>query len=133
VDARFEQGFAFVVQNETRTVDAGNRMPGIPRSDLFAELVWRPADTGWSSALESRVVGGIAVDDRNTDRTSGYARFAWRLQWRGRSGWSAFARIDNLLDRRHAGSVIVNEANGRFFEPGTGRGFSLGMGWTGRR
>ena len=29
--------------------------------------------------------------------------------------------MDNLLDRRHAASVIVNEANGRFFEPGAPR------------
>lgn len=134
IDARFVDGFAFVVQNERREVEAGNRVPGIPRADLFAELEWRSGDGHWSSALESRAVGDIAVDDRNTDAAGGHARFAWRAQWRAReSGWHAFVRIDNLFDRRHAGSVIVNEGNGRFFEPGAGRGFTLGVGWSGAR
>ena len=134
IDARFVEGFAFVAQNETRIVDAGNRIPGVPRSDVFAELEWRSDDGRWSSALESRMVGAIAVDDRNTYAAERHARIAWRGQWRARdSGWHAFWRIDNLFDRRYAGSVIVNEANGRYFEPGAGRGFSLGFGWTGRR
>jgi iron complex outermembrane receptor protein len=40
-------------------------------------------------------------------------------------GWalSAHVRVDNALDRRYAGSVIVNEANGRFFEAAPGRRF----------
>ncbi len=134
IDARFVERFAFVAQNQTRIVAAGNRIPGVPRSDAFAELEWRSDGGRWSSALESRIVGAIAVDDRNTDAAERHARLAWRGQWRARdSGWHAFWRIDNLFDRRYAGSVIVNEANGRYFEPGAGRGFSLGLGWTGRR
>lgn len=138
IDARFIDGYAFVVaigaQTETRIVDAGNRVPGIPHGDLFAELEWQSGDGRWSSALESRMVGDIAVDDRNTDAASANARFAWRARWRaGEHGWHAFLRIDNLFDRSHAGSVIVNEANGRYFEPGADRGFTLGVGWTGRR
>ncbi len=133
IDARFVEGFAFVAQNEIRVVAAGNRIPGVPRSDAFVELEWRSDDGRWSSALESRLVGAIAVDDRNTDAAERHARVAWRGQWRARdSGWHAFWRIDNLFDRRYAGSVIVNEANGRYFEPGAGRGFSLGFGWSGR-
>ena len=134
IDARFVEGFSFVAQNETRIVAAGNRIPGVPRSDAFAELEWRSADGRWSSALESRMVGAIAVDDRNSDAAERHARFAWRGQWRARtSGWHAFLRVDNLFGRRYAGSVIVNEGNGRYFEPGAGRGFTLGVGWTGRR
>ena len=40
-----------------------------------------------------------------------------------------FARVDNLLDRDHVGSVIVNEGNGRFYEPGSGRTWLLGLEW----
>jgi iron complex outermembrane recepter protein len=39
------------------------------------------------------------------------------------------ARIDNLGDRRYAGSVIVGDANGRFFEPAPGRTWLLGATW----
>lgn len=38
-----------------------------------------------------------------------------------------FVRLDNLFDRRYAGSVIVNEGNQRYFEPGAGRGLSAGV------
>ena len=41
----------------------------------------------------------------------------------------AFVRIDNALDRFHIGSVIVNEGNGRFYEPGAGRTFTIGARW----
>ena len=42
----------------------------------------------------------------------------------GAYGW---ARIDNLTDRRYAGSVIVNEGNGRYFEPAAGRNHVLSV------
>ena len=38
-----------------------------------------------------------------------------------------FIRVDNLGDRKHAGSVIVNDGNGRFFEPGAGRSVFVGV------
>ena len=40
---------------------------------------------------------------------------------------SEFLRIDNLLDEVYAGSVIVNEGNGRFYESGTARSFTVGL------
>ena len=139
IDATFVDGYAFAVtsgtQVDTRTVDAGNRIPGIPRADVFAEWTWRSGDAHWSSALETRWLGQIATDDRNTDAARAHARLAWRGQWRARpdAGWYAFVRIDNLFDRRDAGSVIVNEANGRYFEPAAGRSVTLAVGWSGRR
>lgn len=139
IDARFVEAFAFAVANgaqiDTRLVEAGNRIPGIPRADVFAEWAWHSREGRWSSAIEGRWVGDIATDDRNTNAARGHARFAWRCQWRAQraAGWSAFVRIDNLFDRGYAGSVIVNEANGRYFEPGAGRGIAVGVGWTGQR
>ena len=32
-----------------------------------------------------------------------------------------FLRVENPTDRRYAGSIIVSEARGRFFEPAPGR------------
>jgi iron complex outermembrane receptor protein len=40
---------------------------------------------------------------------------------------SQFVRLDNLTDRAYVGSVIVNEGNSRFFEPGPGRSWVLGL------
>ena len=40
---------------------------------------------------------------------------------------TGFARGDNLTGKRYAGSVIVNEGNGRFFEPAPGRTWAVGL------
>ncbi|MCY7353793.1 MAG: TonB-dependent receptor [Lysobacter sp.] len=134
IRARFVEAFSFLVatgaQTASRTVAAGNRIPGIPRADGFGELVWHDRSDRFVAALEARVSDRIATDDRNSDSAPGYARFSARLEWRGAaSGWHGFARIDNLFDRDYVGSVIVNEGNERFFEPGAGRSFTLGLGW----
>lgn len=135
IDARFIEDYRFFVATgavlDERRVEAGARIPGIPHADLFAELAWRSRNGHWNSALELRAVGAIAVDDRNTDFAAGHAQFAWRGQWSPRAGspLSLYARIDDLSDRARAGSVIVNEANGRFFEPTSGREITLGLRW----
>jgi iron complex outermembrane receptor protein len=35
------------------------------------------------------------------------------------------ARVDNVFNRRYAGSVIVNEGNGRYYEPAPGRNYTV--------
>jgi iron complex outermembrane recepter protein len=135
IDARFVEDYTFQVatgaQTAIRRVEAGARIPGIPRADAFAELLWRSPDGRWSTAMEARALGAIAVDDRNTDEAPGHVRFAWRGHWSPRvdAPWSVYARIDNVFDRAQIGSVIVNEANGRFFEPAAGREFTVGVRW----
>lgn len=135
VRARFTAPFAYTVfaggAVVTRTVDAGNRIPGVPRADGYAELNWRSADAAWSGALEARFSAGLPVDDRNSDEAAGHARFNLRVAWSAGidAGLHAFARVDNLFDRRHVGSVIVNEGNARFFEPADRRSFTIGLGW----
>lgn len=38
-----------------------------------------------------------------------------------------FGRVDNLFDKEYVGSVIVNESNGRYYEPAPGRNYGVGM------
>lgn len=112
------------------TVPAGNRMPGLPMQQLFAQAVW---DTGWAGSrvtLEARHTGGVLVNDLNTDTAAGHTLFNLGVQFQQDHGdWTLreFVRVDNLTDREHAGSVIVNDGNSRFFEPGPGRKFLLGL------
>ncbi len=135
IRARFEQSFSYRVNRgprvEVQVVAAGNRIPGIPRADGFAELAWHSRDDRFNAALEARISARIATDDRNSDAAPGHARFALRAQWRPMwaPGWHGFARINNVLDRDTVGSVIVNDGNGRYFEPGAPRTFTLGLGW----
>ena len=44
----------------------------------------------------------------------------------GRWSFDAFGRIDNLGDRKYVGSVIVGDANSRFFEPAAERSWTIG-------
>lgn len=45
----------------------------------------------------------------------------------GRMDMDLFGRIDNLFDREYVGSVIVNESNGRYYEPAPGRNYGIGL------
>lgn len=114
----------------TAVVTAGNRIAGTPRQWAFAEILRR--DPTWGdAALEWRAVGSVAVNDRNSDFAPGYGLLAvrWSKAYALSGPWrlESLVRVDNALDRPHAASVIVNDANGRFFEPGAPRSVLLSL------
>lgn len=109
-------------------VAAGNRLPGVPAYHAWGELRWQPGPERLS--LEWRAQAKTYVDDRNSAAAPGYAlvnAVARREFGVGAVRASAFVRVDNLFDRRYVGSLIVNEANSRYYEPGTGRRFLVGI------
>ncbi|HZW18340.1 MAG TPA: TonB-dependent receptor, partial [Luteimonas sp.] len=115
-------------------VAAGARIPGVPARQLFARLDWSGGP--WSAAVEGVGVGDVVVDDLATGRAAGYAllHLEGARRWRFDAGeLRAFVRVDNVLDHAYIGSVIVNEGNGRFYEPGPGRGVLVGAQWTWNR
>lgn len=125
LDARFTQPFT-----STSIVAAGNKLPGVPSSSLYSELVWRHPASGFHSGLEVRRNGKVYVDDANSESADGYAILNLRAgfvqhskSWR----FSEFVRIDNVTDRRYIGSVIVADANGRYYEPAPGRNWLIGI------
>ena len=111
-------------------VPQGNQIPGLPKQQLFAQAAW---DTGWAGSrvtLEARHVGRVMVNDLNADAAAAHTLFNLGVQFKQERGdWTLkeFVRLDNLSDQKHAGSVIVNDGNGRFFEPGAGRKLLLGL------
>lgn len=112
----------------TIVVPAGNRLPGVPAYTAYLETKYRLQDT--DIALEMRAQSSLRVDDRGTDAGPGYAVFNLALARTfpvGPAKLRAFLRIDNLLNARYIGSVIVNEANRRFFEPAPGRSWLVGL------
>lgn len=128
VDARYRD--AFTSGTPPVSVPAGNRLPGVARDSVYAELVWRHASSGFYAGLEVRHVGSVPVDDLNSEfadaYTVGSARFGF--EQRGK-GWrlSEFLRIDNFTDRSYVGSVIVADGNRRFYEPAPGRNYLIGI------
>ena len=111
-------------------VATGNRLPGVPRINVFAEVGYQHSPWGLDVGLEMRHTGKIFVDDRNTDAAAKATVFNIRAaltQTTGKWTFKEFVRIDNLADRNYIGSVIVNEGNSRFFEPAPGRTGLLGF------
>ena len=136
MDARYRDGFLTcgptppACATPTVPVAAGNRMPGLAKQQAYLQLAWEP---GWANSvftLEATHTGRMAVNDRNTDATAASTLFNLGVRFEQKSGdwtWREFLRIDNVTDRVHAGSVIVNEGNNRFFEPGAGRSVYVGV------
>ncbi|MBK0001512.1 TonB-dependent receptor PqqU [Erwinia sp. S38] len=107
---------------------AGNRLPGIARNMGYASLEYAP-ESGWHAGADIRYLSRIQADDANDAQAPSYAvtslNTGYRFNW---SRWSLdlFGRVDNLFDRQYVGSVIVNEGNGRYFEPAPGRNWGGG-------
>lgn len=133
LDARYDDSFTTCAAppcaTPTLVIPAGNRLPGVARSSAYAALQWAPAE-GWNAGAELRALSRVPVNDLNSDEAAGFAiasaSVGYRVR-RGAWGFSGFVRADNLFDRRYAGSVIVNEGNGRFFEPAPGRTWLAGV------
>ena len=114
----------------TVAVPAGNRLAGIARQQAWLRLAWEPGWAGSTFTLELRHNGAVPVNDRNSDSAPAYtvANLGVRFQQQhGPWQWRQFVRVNNIANRRHAGSVIVNEGNGRFFEPAPGRSVFAGV------
>jgi iron complex outermembrane receptor protein len=115
-------------------VQAGSRIPGVARQQLFARVQWQ--DGPWSAALEGTGVGEVVVNDIASEAAPGHVLLNLEAsrQWTLAGGTlRGFVRVDNLLDKAHVGSVIVNEGNGRFYEPGLDRTLLVGAQWRGSR
>ena len=128
IDARFDRPFAS--GTPAVTVPAGNRIPGVPRSTLYAELVWRHAASGFHAGVEVKRSDKVFVNDANSEAAAGYTVWNLRAGLEQRSGkWrlKEFLRVDNVSDRDYIGSVIVADSNGRFYEPAPGRRIVAGV------
>lgn len=131
LDATFQDAFSSRRgTSPTVTVAAGNFLPGVPRNTAYSELVWRRGLPGFSAAVEAIYRDKIFADDINSEAARYYAVANIRLSYShqlGRWKFSEFVRVDNVTDTKYIGSVIVNEGNGRFYEPAPGRNYVLGV------
>ena len=132
LDARYRDAFSICtsapcVRPEVE-VRAGARIPGIAKHFGFAEVVFA-LDESADVAFAGRFSGRVFADDRNSASAPGFVSFdlsATRRWQFGALRMQGFVRIDNLFDRDITGSVIVNESNGRYFEPSPGRNWLVG-------
>lgn len=114
----------------TRVSTTGQPLPGVPAAHGSAELRWQAG--GWDAALALQARARLPADDAGTAAAAGGAVWGASVGGRLAPEWHWRLRADNLADRRMAASVIVNEANRRFFEPGAPRGVSAALTWAPR-
>jgi iron complex outermembrane receptor protein len=54
-------------------------------------------------------------------------RLGWEGTLRRGARVSPFLGISNLFNRLYVGSVVINAAGGRYYEPAPGRSFYIGV------
>jgi iron complex outermembrane receptor protein len=134
LDAALGAGFStrVALTSLQANYDNGSRLPGVPRANAFGELAWKENAGRWGAALEAIASGKVYAEDSNTERAApGYAVLNLRLtasqalrEWR----INEFARLNNMTDRKYIGSVIVGDANKRYYEAAPGRNWAVGFG-----
>ncbi|MES2165083.1 MAG: TonB-dependent receptor [Pseudomonadota bacterium] len=120
--AVYDQGFGAVAE--------GSRLPGVPNANAYGELAWKDSANRYGAALEAVASSKIYAEDANADKAApGYgvlnARVNASQQWQG---WrfKQFVRLNNLLDKRYVGSLIVGDTNKRYYEAAPGRNWLIG-------
>ncbi|HCQ8242183.1 TPA: TonB-dependent receptor [Klebsiella pneumoniae] len=107
----------------------GNRIPGIARNMGYASFGYQP-EQGWYAGGDIRYMSDIMANDENTAKAPSWTVVGLTTGYKwsyGRMDMDLFGRIDNLFDREYVGSVIVNESNGRYYEPAPGRNYGIGL------
>ncbi|WP_218793265.1 TonB-dependent receptor PqqU [Klebsiella pneumoniae] len=107
----------------------GNRIPGIARNMGYASFGYQP-EQGWYAGSDIRYMSDIMANDENTAKAPSWTVVGLTTGYKwsyGRMNMDLFGRIDNLFDREYVGSVIVNESNGRYYEPAPGRNYGIGL------
>ena len=107
----------------------GNRIPGIARNMGYASFGY-PPEQGWYAGSDIRYMSDIMANDENTAKAPSWTVVGLTTGYKwsyGRMDMDLFGRVDNLFDREYVGSVIVNESNGRYYEPAPGRNYGIGL------
>ena len=100
------------------------------RQQGFLRLQWQPGE--WTLAAEGVGSSPTTVNDTASEQAAGYGLLhletarRWNLP---HGALRASLRVENVFDRTYVGSVIVNEGNGRYYEPGPSRSVQLGLRW----
>jgi iron complex outermembrane recepter protein len=138
-NATFSEAFT----TGTTNIASGNKIPGIPQSYVFSELLWTSktmddstakrnmaSKLGAQAGIELTHAGRLYANDTNTATADGYNTLALKASY----GWAigsgvltASARVDNATNRNYVGSVIVNQAASQFYEPAPGRNWTVGL------
>lgn len=110
---------------------SGKQLPGVARDQYQLGVEWRPLRNELLQVnLLAQQRSRIFTADNNQIAAPGF--YTVDLSVRGDFSIQTWAfnwwlKLANLNDERYVGSVVVNQANGRAFEPALGRNVSGGL------
>ena len=108
----------------------GARLPATVRDALQLQLQGQAA--AWQWQLGAAALSAMPADDANLARAPGHVLLDAGIsrEWNSAAGPLQLSLlVSNLADRRHVASVVVNDGNARYYEPGAGRSLRLGLRW----
>ncbi len=113
--------------------DAGSYMPGIPQRMFYASLTWETPPSGFYTTAEMQYLDRVYVNSDNSASAAPYTVINWWAGFR-QNFWqwhlNEFLRLDNVLNRSYVSAVVVDDTNGRYYEPAPGRDYTVGIGLT---
>jgi iron complex outermembrane receptor protein len=131
LNAEFKDSFTFrPTPTTTRTVNAGNKIPGTYQSQIYGEIAWSHAPLGFFTALEGRYNSKVYVDDVNSESAASYTIFNLRAGFEQNfNHWmfKEYLRVENMFDKDYVGSVRINDGNRLFYETSPDRNYLLGL------
>jgi iron complex outermembrane receptor protein len=109
----------------------------VPANQFFGSVTWsqnpvngKTFTPGSEVSTELISRSRIYANDTNTANAPGYSIINVRAQQKYKFhevNITSYAAIDNLLNKKAIGSVIVNASSDRFFEPALPRNYTLGL------
>ncbi len=120
--------FVFDTYTVGNTSFADKVIPGVPAHLLQAYLTARRGRV--FATVDGSASSRVSADDASTVFAAGYA--AWNLRAGatarvGRVQLEPTIGVENVFDRRYAGSVVINATRSRYFEPGLPRRLTFVM------
>ena len=107
----------------------GNRVPGAPEHYLTGEVRYDHPVGFFIAPNFEWSIAGFYVDSLNTAKNPAYFIVNLRAGYNYNKSLSFFAEGRNLTDQTYAGAVVVNDSQGRFFNPGQGISGFAGVEW----
>ncbi|MBU1619001.1 MAG: TonB-dependent receptor [Gammaproteobacteria bacterium] len=109
----------------------GKLLPGVAKQQAQWQISWMPFQSSeWMLQLDTLYRSKVATSDQNL--LFAPSATLYHLKLMGQSTLSAlqlsyWLGLDNLTDKNYVGAVVVNQANGRAFEPALPRSVSMGL------
>lgn len=121
----------FIATSQDAANQLNTRLPGVAREQ--ASWMWQYSPLGderWRLTGTLHYRGKVFADDQNRQSApaSTLLNLTSRWQWQQQQwGWQLWMSADNITNQSYIGAVVVNQANGRSFEPGLPRQFQVGL------